>query len=74
MKFWIGIAITFAVTLATVAFVNFDYFFFAGNTVLMFVMLATVARVMASVTAMPIQNFIVQTTPAGARRAPAAAA
>ena len=41
MKFWIGIAITLAITLATVAFVNFDYFFFAGYTVLMFVMLAT---------------------------------
>jgi branched-chain amino acid transport system permease protein len=41
MKFWIGIAITLAITLATVGFVNFDYFFFAGYTVLMFVMLAT---------------------------------
>jgi branched-chain amino acid transport system permease protein len=41
MKFWIGMAITLAITLATVAFVNFDYFFFAAYTVLMFVMLAT---------------------------------
>ena len=41
MKFWIGIAITLAITVATVAFVNFDYFFFAAYTVLMFVMLAT---------------------------------
>jgi branched-chain amino acid transport system permease protein len=41
MKFWIGIAVTFALTAATVALVNFDYLFFAGYTVLMFVMLAT---------------------------------
>jgi branched-chain amino acid transport system permease protein len=41
MKFWIGIAVTLAIAVATVAFVNFDYFFFAGYTVLMFVMLAT---------------------------------
>jgi len=41
MKFWIGMAVTLAVTVATVTFVNFDYFFFAGYTVLMFVMLAT---------------------------------
>jgi branched-chain amino acid transport system permease protein len=41
MKFWIGMGVTLAITLATVAFVNFDYFFFAGYTILMFVMLAT---------------------------------
>jgi branched-chain amino acid transport system permease protein len=41
MKFWIGMGVTLAITLGTVAFVNFDYFFFAGYTVLMFVMLAT---------------------------------
>ena len=41
MKFWIGIAVTLAIAVAAVAFVNFDYFFFAGYTVLMFVMLAT---------------------------------
>jgi branched-chain amino acid transport system permease protein len=41
MKFWIGIAVTLAITLATVALVNFEYFFFAAYTVLMFVMLAT---------------------------------
>jgi branched-chain amino acid transport system permease protein len=41
MKFWIGIAVTLAIASATVGFVNFDYFFFAAYTVLMFVMLAT---------------------------------
>jgi len=41
MKFWIGMGVTLAIALATVGLVNFDYFFFAGYTVLMFVMLAT---------------------------------
>src|SRR3954469_12879148 len=41
MKFWIGMGITLAITLAVVGFVNFDYLFFAGYTILMFVMLAT---------------------------------
>jgi branched-chain amino acid transport system permease protein len=41
MKFWIGIAVTFAAACAIVGFVNFDYLFFAGYTILMFVMLAT---------------------------------
>jgi len=41
MRFWIGMAITFAAACGIVAFVNFDYLFFAGYTILMFVMLAT---------------------------------
>jgi len=41
MKFWIGIAIAFGAAVATATFVDFDYFFFASYTVLMFIMLAT---------------------------------
>jgi branched-chain amino acid transport system permease protein len=41
MKFWIGVAVAFAAAAATAAFVGNEYFFFAGYTVLMFVMLAT---------------------------------
>jgi branched-chain amino acid transport system permease protein len=41
MKFWIGLAVTFAAAVATAAFVDFDYFYFASYTVLMYVMLAT---------------------------------
>jgi len=41
MKFWIGVAVAFGAAAATAAFVDFDYFFFAAYTVLMFVMLAT---------------------------------
>jgi len=41
MKFWIGMGVTLAIALATVGLVNFDYFFFAGYTVLMFIVLAT---------------------------------
>src|SRR6478609_5081877 len=41
MRFWIGMAITFAAACGIVAFVNFDYFYFASYTVLMYVMLAT---------------------------------
>ena len=41
MKFWIGMGVTLAITLGIVGFVDFDYLFFAGYTILMFVMLAT---------------------------------
>ena len=41
MKFWIGAAIVAAALVAMAALVNYEYFFFAGYTVLMFVVLAT---------------------------------
>jgi branched-chain amino acid transport system permease protein len=41
MKFTIGVAITLAVLAAVAGLVKFEYFFFAGYTVLMFVVLAT---------------------------------
>ena len=41
MKFWIGAAIVFAALVAVTATVEYEYFFFAGYTVLMFIVLAT---------------------------------
>src|SRR5690348_6452838 len=41
MKFWIGAAVVAAALVAMAALVNYEYFFFAGYTVLMFVVLAT---------------------------------
>jgi branched-chain amino acid transport system permease protein len=41
MKFWIGASVVLAVLAAVTAAVDFEYFFFAGYTVLMFVVLAT---------------------------------
>ena len=41
MKFWIGAAVVLAVLAGMTALVKFEYFFFAGYTVLMFVVLAT---------------------------------
>ena len=41
MKFWIGAAVVAAALVAMAAFVSYEYFFFAGYTVLMFVVLAT---------------------------------
>jgi len=41
MKFWIGAAVAMALAIAIAGFVNYEYFFFAGYTVLMFVVLAT---------------------------------
>src|SRR5262245_44248338 len=41
MRFWIGIAIAFAAACAMVGFVSNEYWFFAGYTVLLFMMLAT---------------------------------
>jgi len=41
MRFWIGAALVLTVLVAVTATVKFEYFFFAGYTVLMFVVLAT---------------------------------
>jgi branched-chain amino acid transport system permease protein len=41
MKFWIGAAVVAAALVAMAALVNYEYFFFAGYTVLMFVVLST---------------------------------
>jgi branched-chain amino acid transport system permease protein len=41
MKFWVGAAVVAAGFVAMAALVNYEYFFFAGYTVLMFVVLAT---------------------------------
>jgi branched-chain amino acid transport system permease protein len=41
MKFWIGAAVVGAALVAMAALVEYEYFFFAGYTVLMFVVLAT---------------------------------
>ena len=41
MKFWIGAAAAMLIAIAIAAFVGYEYFFFAGYTVLMFVVLAT---------------------------------
>ena len=41
MKFWIGAAIVLAVLGAVTATVQYEYFFFAGYTVLMFIVLST---------------------------------
>src|SRR5262245_47656035 len=41
MKFWIGAAAALASAIALAALVQFEYFFFAAYTVLMFVVLAT---------------------------------
>ena len=41
MKFWIGVAVVLAVLLGVTATVKYEYFFFAGYTVLMFIVLAT---------------------------------
>ena len=41
MRFWIGAAIVLAVLVAVTATVQYEYFFFAGYTVLMFIVLST---------------------------------
>jgi branched-chain amino acid transport system permease protein len=41
MRFWFGAAIVLAVLVAVTATVQYEYFFFAGYTVLMFIVLAT---------------------------------
>src|SRR5437867_13201836 len=41
MKFWLGAALVLAVLGAVTAVVKYEYFFFAGYTVLMFIVLAT---------------------------------
>jgi len=41
MRFWIGAAIVLAALIAVTATVQYEYFFFAGYTVLMFIVLAT---------------------------------
>ena len=41
MKFWIGAGVALAAVFAMAAAVTYEYFFFAGYTVLMFVVLAT---------------------------------
>ena len=41
MRFWIGAAVVFAVLIAVTATVKYEYFFFAGYTVLMFIVLST---------------------------------
>jgi len=41
MKFWIGTAVVAAGLVTMAALVNYEYFFFAGYTVLMFVVLST---------------------------------
>jgi hypothetical protein len=41
MRFWIGAAVVAAALVAMAALVEYEYFFFAGYTVLMFVVLAT---------------------------------
>src|SRR5437867_11472077 len=41
MKFWLGAALVLAVLGAVTAVVKYEYFFFAGYTVLMFIVLST---------------------------------
>jgi branched-chain amino acid transport system permease protein len=41
MKFWIGIAVVVAVLVGVTATIEYDFFFYAGYTVLMFIVLAT---------------------------------
>ena len=41
MKFWIGAGVAFLAAVAAAALVGYEYFFFAGYTVLMFIVLAT---------------------------------
>ena len=41
MRFWIGVALVLAVLVGVTASVQYEYFFFAGYTVLMFIVLAT---------------------------------
>src|SRR5689334_1496320 len=41
MKFWLGAAAAFGAAIAIAALVKYEYFFFAGYTVLMFIVLAT---------------------------------
>ena len=41
MRFWLGAAIVLAVLVAVTASVRYEYFFFAGYTVLMFIVLST---------------------------------
>jgi len=41
MRFWIGAAVVLAALIAVTATVQYEYFFFAGYTVLMFIVLAT---------------------------------
>ena len=41
MRFWVGIAVVLAALAGVTATLRFEYFFFAGYTVLMFVVLAT---------------------------------
>jgi branched-chain amino acid transport system permease protein len=41
MKFWLGVAVVLAVLAGVTATVKYEYFFFAGYTVLMFIVLAT---------------------------------
>ena len=41
MRFWFGAAIVLAVLIAVTATVQYEYFFFAGYTVLMFIVLST---------------------------------
>ena len=41
MKFWIGAAVAILAAIAAAAFISYEYFFFAGYTVLMFIVLAT---------------------------------
>jgi branched-chain amino acid transport system permease protein len=41
MKFWLGAMVAILGAIAVAAFVSYEYFFFAGYTVLMFIVLAT---------------------------------
>lgn len=41
MRFWIGAGVAILAAVAAAAFVSYEYFFFAGYTVLMFIVLAT---------------------------------
>jgi branched-chain amino acid transport system permease protein len=41
MKFWLGAVLAILGAIAVAAFVSYEYFFFAGYTVLMFIVLAT---------------------------------
>ena len=47
MRFSIGVAVVLIVLAAVTATVKYEYFFFAGYTVLMFIALATAASVIA---------------------------
>jgi branched-chain amino acid transport system permease protein len=41
MRFWIGAAVAILAAVAAAVFIGYEYFFFAGYTVLMFIVLAT---------------------------------